>query len=133
MRHSRYILMSILLVTVAALAGCRAAPPAAVVEPASQDLGKRPQELLELNYTVRNTGSSPLTISRISTSCDCTKAAMDRTEIPAGESAQLRVTLDPVEDNLYGNILRVVYLSTNDPKRPEIEAEFRVTIQKPEG
>ena len=45
--------------------------------------------------------------------------------------AQLRVTLDPIEDNLYGNILRVVYLRTNDPERPEIEAEFRVTIEKP--
>lgn len=86
---------------------------------------------MELTYTVRNTGGSTLAISRITTSCECTKATMDRTGIPAGGSAQLRVTLDPVEDNLYGNILRVVYLRTNDPERLEIEAEFRVTIQKP--
>lgn len=120
--------------TILALLGvtaCRTAPPAVSIEPAVQDLGERPQQLVELTYTVRNTGGSTLAISRIATSCECTKATVDRTEIPAGESAQLRVTLDPVEDNLYGNILRVVYLRTNDPERPEIEAEFRVTIRKP--
>ena len=131
MRFPKYILMSVMVLALATLAACRAAPPAVSVEPPTQDLGERPQQALELGYTVRNTGGSTLSIGKITTSCDCTKASIDRTEIPAGQAAQLRVTLDPVEDNLYGSILRVVYLRTNDPRRPEVEAEFRVTIRKP--
>lgn len=131
MRQFRYGLLAVMILVSLGLAACRPAPPAVSIEPAAQDLGERPQQLVELTYTVRNTGGSALTVSKITTSCECTKATMDRTEIPAGESAQLSVTLDPVEDNLYGNILRVVYLRTNDPQRPEVEAEFRVTIQKP--
>lgn len=133
MRLSRCLLIPALLLVLAGLAACQTAPPAASIDPLSQDLGERPQLPIELTYTVRNSGGSALRIDKIATSCDCTEATIDRKEIPAGESAQLRVTLDPAEDNLYGNILRVVYLTTNDPKRPEIEAEFRVTIQKPEG
>lgn len=131
MQLFKYILILVMLLSLSSLAGCRASPPAVSIEPASQDLGERPQQPLELSYTVRNMGGSMLLIKKITTSCDCTKASVDRTEIPAGQAANLRVTLDPGEDNLYGNVLRVVYLRSNDPQRPEVEAEFRVTIQKP--
>ena len=115
------------------LAACGGSPPQIAVDPASQDLGEVPQEPLELTYTVRNEGGSPLQIEKISTSCDCTKATIDRNTIPPGESARLRVTLDPTEDNLYGNLLRVIYIRSNDPDTPEAEVEFRVSIRKPDG
>ena len=127
----RFICSLSVVLLAALLAACGNAPPRIVVEPSSQDLGERPQQPVELSYTVRNTGGGPLLIKKITTSCDCTKASVDRAEIPAGQAANLTVTLDPAEDNLYGNILRVVYLRTNDPQRPEAEAEFRVTIRKP--
>ncbi|PKN84076.1 MAG: hypothetical protein CVU46_15195, partial [Chloroflexi bacterium HGW-Chloroflexi-8] len=52
---------------------------------------------------------------------------------PAGKSTELLVKFDPVEDNLYGEIQRIIYMHSNDPDKPEVEAEFRVTILKPEG
>jgi len=113
--------------------GCGGASPRIVVEPTSQDLGEVPQEPLELTYTVRNEGDSPLQIEKVDTSCGCTRATVDRETIPPSESAQLRVVLDPTEDNLYGNLLRVIYIRSNDPDNPEVEVEFRVTIRKPEG
>ncbi len=125
------ILLGLVVIFGLLLAACSDAPPRIVVEPASQDLGERPQEFLELTYTVRNEGGSPLQIQKVSTSCECTKATLDRDVIPPGESAQLRVTLDPIEDNMYGNILRVIYLRSNDPETPEAEVEFRVFIRKP--
>jgi hypothetical protein len=115
------------------LAGCKAAAPRIVVEPAAQDLGERPQEPLALTYTVRNEGQAPLIIEKVSTSCGCTKAAVDREVIPPGESATLQVTLDPTEDDLYGDLLRVIYVRSNDPQNPEVQVEFRVLIGKPEG
>ncbi|NOZ72934.1 MAG: DUF1573 domain-containing protein [Chloroflexi bacterium] len=127
------ILLALVVMASLLLVACKDAPPRIVIEPSSQDLGERPQEFLELTYTVRNEGESPLQIEKVSTSCDCTKASLDRDTIPPGESASLRVTLDPIEDNLYGNILRVIYVRSNDPETPEAEVEFRVSIRKPEN
>ncbi len=130
-KYSRKILALTFLIF--ALSACRSAPPRIVVEPPSQDLGVVPQELLEVTYTVRNEGGSPLLIEKISTSCGCTRAEMDQSRLDPGETATLRVTLDPVDDNLYGEILRVVYIRSNDPDTPEAEVELRVTILKPDG
>jgi hypothetical protein len=135
--HSSWIRKSGFLVLIALavllLAACGGASPQIVVEPAAQDLGEVPQQPLELSYTVRNQGGSPLQIEKISTSCGCTEAAVDQETILPGESTQLRVTLDPTEDDLYGNLVRVIYIRSNDPETPEAEAEFRVTIRKAEG
>ena len=87
MRLLRYGLLAVTMLALLGLAACRAAPPAVSIEPAAQDLGERPQQLVELTYAVRNTGGSALPVSKITTSCECTKATMDRTEIPAGESS----------------------------------------------
>ena len=119
------------LAIVVLLAACSNAPPRIAVEPTSQDLGQVPQKPLSLTFTVRNQGGSPLRIDKISTSCDCTNAMVDQNTIPPGGFVPLRVTLDPTEDNLYGNLLRVIYIRSNDPASPEIEAEFRVNILKP--
>ena len=53
--------------------------------------------------------------------------------IVATSQSKLRVKFDPAEDNLFGDIQRIIYLRSNDPATPEAEAEFRVIIQKPEG
>jgi hypothetical protein len=112
------------------LVACSAASPRIVVEPSSQDLGERPQELIELSYTIRNEGGSPLKIEKLSTSCACTRAEVDKEVLTPGESTRMRVTLDPTEDDLYGDILRVIYIRSNDPAHPEVEVEFRVTLYK---
>jgi len=123
-------LLALVVIAAVLLVACGGSPPRIVVEPTFQDLGEVPQEPLELSYTVRNEGGSPLRIEKVSTSCDCTKAAVEPSTIAPGDSAELRVTLDPTEDNLYGNLLRVIYLRSNDPDSPEVEVEFRVTIRK---
>lgn len=117
-------------VVVILLTACGGAPPRVSVEPPAQDLGEVPQQLLQVSYTVRNLGGSPLRIEKISTSCECTKATMDQDTIPPGGSAALRVTLDPIEDDLYGNLLRVIYIRSNDPATPEAQVELRVSILK---
>lgn len=130
-RRRRFSLSFLLAVAALILAACASQDPQIVVEPAVQDLGERPQERIELTYTVRNAGEALLVIEKVSTSCDCTQAELDQTEIPPGGSTRLRVSLDPVEDDLYGEIKRVIYLRSNDPENPEVSVEFNVRIQKP--
>lgn len=113
------------------MTACAKKPPLIVVEPAAQELGEVPQQKIELTYTVRNDGGSELQIEKISTSCDCTKAVIAQDKIAPGQSAVLTVTLDPTEDNLYGDITRMIYLRSNDPENPEVSVEFHAIIQKP--
>ncbi len=117
-------------VVVILLAACGSAPPCISVEPTTQDLGQVPQKFLEATYTIRNQGGSALRIDKISTSCECTEATIDQDTIPPGGSAPLRVTMDPVEDNLYGNLVRLIYIQSNDPTTPEVTVELRVSILK---
>lgn len=121
----------LIVVAALALAACATPQPRIEVAPPSQDLGEVPQQILELTYTVRNTGDSPLRIEKISTSCDCTEATVDRDVLPSGETTMLRVKLDPTEDNLYGKVMRVIYLRSNDPATPEAQVDFRANIRKP--
>ncbi|MDE3087849.1 MAG: DUF1573 domain-containing protein [Chloroflexota bacterium] len=107
--------------------------PRIVVEPQTQDLGEIPQQHLELTYTVRNEGKSSLHIEDVTTTCGCTQAAVDQATIPPGGSTLLRVTMDPQNDNLYGNLFRVITIRSNDPVAPEAKVDFHVSIPKPGG
>lgn len=133
MRFSKPVFLLILVcVALFVMTACAKKPPRIAVEPVTQELGELPQQKIELVYTVRNDGESELQIEKISTSCDCTKASIAQDKIAPGQSSVLTVTLDPTEDNLYGDITRLVYLRSNDPENPEVSVEFHVIIQKPE-
>lgn len=134
-KHStiRTPLLFLLILLTGILTACGGKAPQISIEPALQDLGTQPQQLIDLVYIVKNTGNADLVIEKVSVSCECTTAELEKNTIPPGESAELRVKFDPAEDNLFGDIQRIIYLRSNDPEKPEAEAEFRVIIQKPEG
>lgn len=104
--------------------------PRIEVTPAFYDFGDIPYELAEHTFSVKNTGDSVLEIAGISTSCGCTKGTIDRESIGPGETASLLVTIDPnlMEDDIAGEIERVVYVKSNDPGMPEIEIELSANI-----
>jgi len=129
----RPILYLLVLIAAGLLTACNNKAPQISIEPPLQDLGTQPQQLIDLVFIVKNTGNADLIIEKVSVSCECTRAELEKNTIPPGESTELRVKFDPAEDNLFGEIQRIIYLRSNDPIQPEAEAEFRVTIQKPEG
>lgn len=115
------------------LSACTSASPSILIEPSSQELGERPQQVIELTYTVRNQGNSPLKIDQVTTSCGCTKASVEQDTIPPNGETILHVTMDPAQLNLYGNINRIITLSTNDPAHPQAQVSFHVIIPLPGG
>ena len=129
-RKKQFTFFMLVLVASLFTSACSKSPPRIAVEPTIQELGEVPQQLIELTYTVKNEGESDLQILKISTSCDCTKAFLDQDRIAGGQSAVLTVTLDPTEDDLYGDVTRVVYLRSNDPENPEVSVEFHAVILK---
>lgn len=110
------------------------APPRLEVTPAALDFGEiPPTEKVVVEYTVRNGGGSLLEILRVSTSCGCTTAEIEKTTLLPGETTPLRVTFDPqvmyTEGLFEEEILRMIYLKSNDPERPEVEVELRGRVR----
>jgi len=80
---------------------------------------------------VSNTGKAPLKINRLSTSCGCTTAKMDLSDLSAGESRDMTITFDPmVHQDEIGSIVRAVYLQTSDPDEPEIQIDVTGIVKK---
>lgn len=106
------------------------------VEPAFFDFGKVVYgEVAEHTFTIQNIGDDALKILRLSTSCGCTKAYISDEEktIDPGMSVSMVVSFDPAvhkDDSDLGEVTRIVYIKTNDPKNPEIEVEIKANVVK---
>lgn len=101
-------------------------------------------------FTISNTSDTQLRLWGIATSCDCTFASVtigDKTtgefnmamhmssalknwigEVPAGQTALLRVTYRPKVMPVTGPVSRQVRFSTNDPKNAEVEVSVKANV-----
>ena len=110
--------------------------PAIQITPAAFDWGTVIYgEIAQKTFTIANIGNQPLEILRLSTSCGCTKATMAENDkiIAPGQSAEMSVTFDPAvhqDDMDLGEIVRVVYIKSNDSQNPEAEVELRAKVIK---
>lgn len=76
-------------------------------------------------FELTNVGAEPISLNRLSTSCGCTTAEMDMSELMPGEVREMRVTFDPaVHPDQSGPVTRVVYLQSSDSTVPEIEIDL---------
>jgi hypothetical protein len=126
----RFILLIGLLAVV--LAACGGSPTLAVL-PATYDFGEIAADApVTTTLQVSNMGQGKLTIDSITTSCGCTTAKVDETELAPGSVTNLTITFDPqAHPGLYGPLLRMVYLQSNDPAQPEVEVPVSVEILDP--
>ena len=88
-------------------------------------------------YTIKaaNIGDADLVIRKISTSCGCTKAKIEEADkvIAPGQSSDIMVSFDPAvhkDDTDIGEIVRVIYINSNDPKNPEVQSELNAFVIK---
>lgn len=107
--------------------------PQIEITPASHDFGEIAYRRVETDLQVSNAGGRMLEILSVSTSCGCTTAEISAKSLPPGQAAQLHVTFDPTLMGEEGEILRMVYIKSNDPSRPEVEVELRGKVVKPGG
>lgn len=121
--------------------------PQVEVSKTSFDMGKmKLSETKSEEITLKNTGSKPLKLWGISTSCDCTYAELiyqDKVsprfsmhgesawskEIPANESAILKIYYEPSIMPVQGEVSRAVHLQTNDPAMPDIAINFKAFVE----
>lgn len=67
-------------------------------------------------YRMTNVGDSPVSITRINTTCSCVMAVCDRKVIPSGEDAHITVTYDPKGHP--GRFERKIFVYTGDGTAP---------------
>lgn len=101
--------------------------PRLEIEPGEWDFGRAvPGEVLVREFALNNTGSRDLEIGRIASACACAAAVTDRTVIPPGEAATLRVTL---ETRRYRGVLeRWLTIRSND-SRSATRLKVRVYVE----
>lgn len=121
--------------------------PRFTVSSYSADLGKiNVKDEKKANFEIKNTGSEPLTLFGISSSCDCTygKVIIDGKESPEftmhsqnpwtgtiapGQSATLTAIYRPFIMPVKGIVTRDVYVQTNDPEKSNLTFTIRAEVE----
>ncbi|MBU0978542.1 MAG: DUF1573 domain-containing protein [Patescibacteria group bacterium] len=84
-------------------------------------------------FTLTNFTPLPTKITRVSTSCGCTQASVEKEELGAYESTTVNVSFDPAvhqDDSDLGDLTRTIYIETNNPNFPELESTITATVIK---
>jgi hypothetical protein len=121
----------IFIITSFLLVACAPNQPQIVLEKDWFDFGDVINgEVLTYDLAVRNQGNGPLVVDTVSTSCGCTTATLNPMTIQPGENAILHIEFDSGAHGpeLTGELVRQIFIVSNDPKTPEATVEFVSTI-----
>jgi len=78
------------------------------------------------DFLITNTGGDLLEIQRVRASCGCTAAAPEKDKLKPGESTPISVKFNSAGRS--GMQKKYVYISSNDPDKPEIRLTFTANI-----
>lgn len=103
-------------------------PAQLTIEPSVFDFGTV-SDKTEATFIMSNEGGSLLEILGVSTSCGCTTAWFDQDVLMPGTTGVLHVSFDPsVHEGIEGEVIRQIYVRSNDPEQPELTIELRATV-----
>lgn len=105
-----------------------------VITPDNQDLGTVIYgDVPTTMFTLTNFTSTPLKITRVSTSCGCTSAEVVEEELEAYKSTVVNVSFNPAvhdSDNDLGDIVRTIFIQTDNPEFERVTAEITAHVVK---
>lgn len=100
------------------LPGQAVAAPKLVFEEREHDWGLIEQgKVATHTFRIANSGSDPLTILDVESSCECTVPKVSKNEIAPGGKAQIDVTFD--SKRFTGSVTKELTVRSNDPDEPE--------------
>ncbi len=79
-------------------------------------------------FTFTNTGTEPLKITDVKTSCGCTVPSLSKTEYAPGESGKITVIFNP--ENRTGPQHKVVTVTTDSKLTPTVKIAFTAKVSK---
>jgi rhodanese-related sulfurtransferase len=105
-----------------------------VITPDTKDLGTVIYgDIAKTSFTFTNYAPLPLKITRISTSCGCTSASVEKSELDAYESTQVNVSFNPAvhkDDTDLGDIVRTIYIKTDNPNFSQLTSTITAYVIK---
>jgi len=97
------------------------------VDSLDYNFGQVPNDrAVEHVYKVSNTGTKPLVITRVQTSCGCTAAMMESSVIDPGQTGKLRVSFNP--HNQKQAVTRTISVYSNDPVDSVIQIKLSANV-----
>ena len=125
------IIVALLAVSSLILAACSPGGAQISLETEKFDFGGVPNGgVVYREISIENTGTSDLEISSISTSCGCIEATLEPTVISPGNKGVLTLRFDAGfhGPDVTGDVVREVYLDTNDNSQPQAVVQFTANI-----
>lgn len=108
--------------------------PKISIVPQAFDFGQvKYGDVVQATFKLKNDGGSDLEIVRVSTSCGCTKAEVNKNTVAPAEEITLIVFFDPAvheDDTDLGEVTRIIYVKSNDPTTPEAEVKIMANVYK---
>lgn len=105
-----------------------------VITPSNQDLGEVVYgDIPTTSFIFTNFTPMPVEITRVSTSCGCTKAEVKKKQLGAYESTEVTVSFDPAvhgDATDVGDITRIIYVSTDNPNFPQLTNTITANVVK---
>lgn len=132
----RWLSFWALVVMLAALLSACGGQPQILVTENSLDLGDVVNgDVISRQVSIQNNGRADLIIEAVTTSCGCTQARVEPMTIPAGSSGALFIEFDSGAHGpeLTGQLIRQVFIVSNDPQQPEMVVELMANILPPDG
>jgi Protein of unknown function (DUF1573) len=78
-------------------------------------------------FHLKNTGTAPLAISAVRTSCGCTAAQPTKSQLLPGEESDIAVSFDTHAD--HGPATRIITVVSNDPAHQQLELKMRGDVK----
>ena len=104
------------------------------LRPESQALGTVIYgDVAKTTFTLTNYTPLTLKIIKISTSCGCTKATVEKDTLEPYGSTIVNVSFDPAvhkDDTDLGDLTRTIYIKTDNPNYEQVESVITATVVK---
>jgi len=85
-------------------------------------------EKITHTFKFRNLGDAPLIIERVRQSCGCTAAIVSSTVLDPGATGEVQSTFNST--GFSGEVVKTVYLYSNDPDSPVVQLYLRGAVQR---
>lgn len=90
-------------------------------------------DVARTQFTLTNRTPNAVNITRVSTSCTCTTATIEKTEIEPYASATVEVSFDPAvhkDDTDMGDVTRTIYIETDNLNFPKLDSSITAHVIK---
>jgi hypothetical protein len=129
-KNQRIAYITFFAVLVVAASALADGQPKIKFKESSWNFGKLKQgEAVSHEFVFTNEGDSTLIIKRVATSCGCTAALVSDQQIQPGKQGKIEVKFDT--RGYGGQIAKVIYVESNDPKEPSKQLEVKADIEVP--